>query len=147
MPIVSEIINRTSTLGVNSFINDGFNELLHRSSEAVLVDLIGDYLFNSGESSDNLALCEFAVIAKPLAIGTPVQADFLNEKYVIGKTHRMCHARKDNTNNTETMDEFHFEISLKIRVPLDTQVYQSVLNLGPAVGQFAYLVRLFWTLL
>ena len=145
--LVSEIIHRTSTLGVLSFINDGFDEMLHRSSDLVLVNLIADYLFNSGEDSGNLGLCEFGIIAKPAAIGTPVVADFNNPKYMVGKTHRECHARKDLTNNYEVMDEFHFEVSLKIRVPLDWQVFMSVLNLGPAVGQFAYLVRLFWTLI
>ena len=145
--LTSEIINRTGTLGTGSFINDGFDELLHRSSDVILTKLIGDYLFNSLDTTGVMETCEFALIAKPAAIGTPVAIDWLNEKYMIGKTHRMCHAEQDNANNTEIFDEFHFEVSLKIRVPLDWQVFQSVLQGPIGTGQFAYLVRLFWALI
>ena len=125
--------------------------MLHRSSDAVLVDAMCDYNYMSGDVTSAFTSCEFAIVAKPVAIGTPVLADFGNEKYMVGKTHKQCSARKrlDVPNNLsdDQIDNLHFEVSLKIRIPLDWQVYMSVLNGGVGTNFFGFLVRLFWTLI
>ena len=150
--LTSEIIKQQSTLAPGILTHFGFTEMLHRNSDAVLVKLIADYNFASGDSLANLATCQFAIVTKPFpAAGTPVLADMTNEKYVVGKTSRQCSARQrldaPNGVNSDQIDNLHIEVKLNIRIPLDWQTWMVVLNGGFGTNAFAFLVRLFWTLI
>ena len=144
--LVSQKISNQGTLTQNVINQTQFTEMEHRSSDLVLVNLIADYLFAPAGDNTEQQVCDFAIIAKNISEGAVVQDDFNNEKYVIGKTHRRCHMMLNNTNNQIHADEFHFEVSLKIKIPIDWQVFFAILNSTGVTARFAYLVRLFWTL-
>ena len=146
--LVSQIVRQVSTLAPNVIINFGFDQMLHRSSDAVLVKAMCDYGFAAG-TGGTFNNCEFGIVTKPIAIGTPVLADFVNEKYMVGKTHKQCSARRVASANgdSDQIDILHFTADLKIRIPLDWQVWISVLNGAVGTNFFNLLVRLFWTLI
>ena len=146
--LVSQIISQTNVLSQNVIINYSFSEMQHRSSDLVLTKLIADYGFQSDNTAGVVLTCEFGIVAKPLAVGTPVLADFSNEKYMIGKTHRRCTAYRHDANNQYTQDVAHLEIDLKIKIPIDWQVWISILE-GAAIGIGRFLIqaRLFWALI
>ena len=147
--ITSQIIRQTGTLGTNVIISYNFDQMNHRSGDAVLVKAMCNYGFFSGDAGGGAVDCEFGVIAKPLAIGSPILADFSEEKYMIGKTHKMCFARRSVGVNDESdqIDTLHFDASLKIRIPLDWRVYMAVLNGAIGTNLFRLLTRLFWTII
>ena len=148
--LVSQIIHNNGSLSSNQINVTDFSEMRHRSGDLVLTKIIADYLFFAGiETGGNRQTCEFAVMAKPISEGDPVNTDLItaNEKYIIGKTHRKCQGLRDQTNSTLWADELHIDVSLQIKIPLDWQAFFVVLNGIGISNSFAYLVRLFWTLI
>ena len=120
-----------------------FTELEHRSNDVVLVRIDTHFGWSTTAEDDDVE-CQLALVSKPEALGAPVVGDMLNERYTIlpktclagGFTGRMF------------MDHLHTREKLKIRVPLNNDVYITVANKSAtALGVAAWIVRLFWTLL
>ena len=144
--LVSQILTDKSTLTSGQIKSIAYDEALHRSSDLVLTKACCDYLFSGTVNSATMVTCEFGVITKPISEGVPVAGDLTNEKYMIGKTHKRCNAVW-NTSGIQ-IDALHFEVNLKIKIPLDWQIFQVVANDTDALtNAFAYLVRLFWILI
>ena len=144
--LVSQILTDKSTLTAGQIKQLPYTEALHRSSDLVLTKACCDYLFAPTVVSATMQTCEFGTIAKPISEGVPVAGDLTNEKYMIGKTHKRCNAILLSTG--VQVDALHFEVNLKIRIPLDWQIFQMASNDSDgSTNLFAWLVRLFWTLI
>ena len=145
--LVSQILKDQGTVSSGGFAASKFTEKDHVSSDVILTKLIASYLFKSGGTSATHERCQFGVVAKPEALdsGVVVGGDFDREDHMIGKTHHMCHSTIDTVNGWGHMDEFHFEVSLKVRIPADWNIWGAVKNESGITNAFAYLMRLFWT--
>ena len=144
--LVSQILTDKSTLTTGQDKFKAYDEALHRSSDLVLTKACVNYLFGGTTDSATMVTCEFGTMAKPISEGNPQGGDFTNEKYMIGKTHVRCNARK--LAGSDVLDAIHFEVNLKIKIPLDWQLFQTVSNDSDGLtNTYAYLVRLFWTLI
>ena len=145
--LVSQILKDDGTLASQGVTSSEFTEMNHRSSDAVLVKLEASLLFKSGGTSNTFEGCHFGLVVKPISLGSPALADFEDERFMIGKTHKLCGSTVDTTNNWGWIDALHLDINLKIVVPLDYRIFMGVQNEIGITNAFRYLVRLFWTLI
>ena len=144
--LVSQVIFDDTTLNSNAIKTVQFTEMKHRSSDAILVKLVADYLFMSGNDGTPQT-CDFGIINKPISEGTPVQTDFSEEKYVVGKATHRCQSLRNDTVGQCHGDELHLDLSLHIVIPIDWQSWFVILNNVGAVNHIAYMARLFWSLI
>ena len=56
-------------------------------------------------------------------------------------------AQQDTANNTNQLDHHHFEVNLKVVIPIDWVAFMAVFNDGGFTNTFNYLIRLFWALI
>ena len=143
----SQIIKDSGSLSSAGIAASQFTEKKHISSNIVLTKLIASYLFKSGGTTSTHETCEFGVMAKPTALGVPVAGDTDEERFMIGKTHMMCASTMSLADSIIQTDELHFEVNLKVTIPVDWDLWGIVRNGIGLTNSFAYLMRLFWALI
>ena len=58
-----------------------------------------------------------------------------------------CVASRDTTANWDNPAQFHFDLSLSLKLPLPDSLYINVINDGSLTNFFSFVMRLFWSLI
>ena len=150
----SQILEDDSTVTAAGITSSEFTELTHRTSPVVLRRLRGYVYCRAGSSTNgDDERVRFAIIKHPIgaAIPTPTSGDYgliQNNVWEIDCTCNRSETLKATPNEgvwgTDIPAWVHFDLNLKVVIPLDWKLFFSVLNEGDITNFFNFVVRLFW---
>ena len=115
-----------------------------RSSDAMLRRVRGYVQCRAGGTASS-EMVRFALMGSDKAGNVPIYAarNLEDQNY----WEIPCVASRDTTNNWDNPAQFHFDLSLSLKVPLTRDLYVGVINDGTLTNFFAFVFRLFWSLI
>ena len=141
-PLQNKFLLGTGTLATGGTTSSTWN-LQERSADLILRRMRGHIWARAGSTTANESMVFALMSMKEPAV--PSFADRQDERRNLWS--QQCCTFRDTTTNVEETADLHFDLSLKIKVPLDRLLYFTVFNEGSVTDFFEWWVRLFWTLI
>ena len=142
MPLISQIVEFSTSIGALVVVNSKIDEMDHRSSEAMLLKCEAHFAVMS-EGDLTLGRGRLCVFSKPRSEGQAILADFDDERYVV---HTNC-AFSARSSGARAIGAEHDNHAIKIRVPLTNDVWVAILNEEAVTMTVSAILRLFWLLI